>query len=214
MLGFAYGTDENAGDLEVVRLVGSCQSSKLTRGRKWSGDISITSLRKGGYNSSGCGLPRESTKAFTLTAQPPQVAWSERQTIIIQGTDKVNTQARQTLASAPVDLARQPKAWSPSAQAEVAGKWWPVTCCPVHPAPPSLSKYWTFRLCFLILAEFKAPRKRAFVWRLAFLLEAETGRKGNSSKPQSLIGRQEGGTVPWHSLCLRPLLGPSSLPQS
>lgn len=50
-----------------------------------------------------------------------------------------------------------------------------MTYHPVHPAPPILSEYWTFRLYFLILAELKAPRKRAFVWLLAFVLEAEAG---------------------------------------
>lgn len=113
--------------------------------------------------------------------------------------DEANTQASPTLASAPVDLwqseAWSPP-WSPSDKAEVSGRWWPVTYHPVHPALPILSECWTFRLYFLILAELKAPRKRAFVWLLAFVLEAEAGVGVEGAQLRQtvrLAGRQAGG---------------------
>lgn len=61
----------------------------------------------------------------------------------------------------------------------------------VYPAPPILSEYWSFRLCFLIWAELKAPRNRAVCLQLAFVLEAEADKE-DSLKPQThrQAGRQ------------------------
>lgn len=121
------------------------------------------SLSGGGSVRSGCGLPRENTQVFhpgslnhmvrkanstregAQTMPRPVQPWPLPQ-LILHGSQ------RHVVPS-----------WSPLDQTEVTGKGWPVTSHPVYPVPPILSEYWTSRLCFLIWAELKAPRKRLFV---------------------------------------------------
>lgn len=133
------------------------------RSRKWSGGIPMMPLSRGGSACSGCGLPRENTQVFysgcsaslnhmvrkansnhlgAQTMPRPVQPWPLPQ-LILHGSQ------RHVVPS-----------WSPSDQTEVTGKGWPVTNHPVYPVPPILSEYWTFRLCFLIWAELKAPQKK------------------------------------------------------
>lgn len=130
------------------------------------------SLSRKGSAGSGGGLPREGTEVF-CSGSSVSLSHMVRKANS-NHPDKASAQACPTLASAPVALAWQPEACSPPWRPGFSLREVAVS----DPAPPILSEYWTFRLCFLILAEFKAPSKRAFVWLLAFVLEAEASLEG------------------------------------